>query len=451
MAYKSSDLSSEYVREFVAYLMKWDELPNIRDPRVRSSMRRAVDWIEVKVLGPNGNKVHRIHSSEIQKYLQTTLTGKLLRLMLTETDADDGQPQYSDGKGERGKSCSKPYLIKMEAFICITFWLEVGEYRYPEQENVIAILAERYRKKYPSICDGSENATYRDKTLRMWHELQFVPSVIRDRLFQNSLPHNYDINSALPTMMYQKAMQLGFPQSGPIEAYLDDREPTLRKIMQYGLSKDQAKEMMTAIFNRCVLTTYRERAVAKMLDGTNGANELRKDEKFLALYDDIRAMWKVLYSISTSGLNKKGKWVKLHWKTYFRLEHAVMLRVVEYMKSLGHTRWFLEHDGFRVAYPINEKSLSRYVLKTTGFNLTWKNEPLLNKNAKRKLWSGKTKDSPALQLYEAQVAWYRYLTGMGFDYDIALGKSKEMLLEVRTNLRSRKLIDNQLRRSKCQK
>ena len=221
---------------------------------------------------------------------------------------------------------------------------------------------------------------YEEKTHRLFNPIQNIRSETRTELLANhGLYHQYDIECAAPTLLYQYSFMVPDATGEVLETlehYLDNRSDVRKKIAkETEITVKQAKQIINALFAGAHLTTYHKGALMRLLDNDVAKIKFLQQHPYLtALRLDIKAMWDVIkstapevYFTTTTGKRRKRPFnAKAKWNIYFKLERHIIEQVKTYMKEID-SKFFLEHDGFTSQKQIDEQDLSDWVQANTDF------------------------------------------------------------------------------------
>ena len=210
------------------------------------------------------------------------------------------------------------------------------------------------------------NFEYKEKSNRLWNDIQRIPSEIRKPLFaKHGYEYEYDIQACAPTLIHQYAKKSGLTRpTKTLDLFLADRQYYRQALAErIGCTEKQAKTILNAVFAGAKLGPGN--AVAEILDNDiNKVNLLRDLVWFKELRKDIKKLWDVIkISEGCQRLSSRDKWMK-----YFELEKSVMSVVRKQLIKEGN-RHFLEHDGWRCESYIDPHSLRLSVRKATGYDV----------------------------------------------------------------------------------
>jgi hypothetical protein len=207
---------------------------------------------------------------------------------------------------------------------------------------------------------------YKDKSNRLWNDLQRLPTEIRRPLFAEQGYHwEYDIRACAPTLIYQRARKEGMTRPvKTLDAFLADRQLYRQALAErVGCTEAQAKQIITALFSGAKLGPGN--AIADILNHRKDQLDILKNNVWVKeLRKDIKKCWDAIKSSEKSlRLSSRQKWM-----IYFELERSVM-NVVRTELNKMSVRYFLEHDGWRCDRYVDEYSLRLTVKKRCGYSV----------------------------------------------------------------------------------
>lgn len=207
---------------------------------------------------------------------------------------------------------------------------------------------------------------YREKSNRLWNDLQNIPNETRKPLFANyGYIHEYDIKSSAPTILTQYAKNLGSRKRIPtVEAYLENPNFYRQRIADsLGIELSVAKRIITSRFagarfgnNNAILSELGGRWILH--------NRLKEDTWFQDLSRDIKKIWDTIkIHEGFSRLNSRQK-----WSIYFREEMRVMRGVHRFLEK-NSIQYFHEHDGWRSNQAVDIYQLKNAILRSSGYRI----------------------------------------------------------------------------------
>lgn len=225
---------------------------------------------------------------------------------------------------------------------------------------------------------------YEEKTHRLFNPIQNIRSEVRTELLSShGLYHQYDIECAAPTLLYQYSFMVPDATGEVLETlehYLDNRSEVRKKIAEEAeITVKEAKQIINALFAGAHLTTYEQSALFKVIDCDVAKMKFLQQHPYLtALRLEIKQMWDLIkptspteYFITTTGKRRKRPFnAKAKWNIYFKLERSIIEEVKTYMAEID-SKFFLEHDGFTSEKEIDPQDLSYWVQAGTDFQLTF--------------------------------------------------------------------------------
>lgn len=345
--------------------------PNTRDPRIRKSIKRALDFVRSEM------RPGKPRQLGIKKYIipffgqpQTNISKWLQSILLESWDS-----YYSKDAG-----VAMSFLMRPEG---VSYLMELlGETPMNEEQEVASLLKAAYgshKEQIIELMDDTKEISYAMKSDRKFNSLQNIRSDVRKPLFAAiGFKHNYDIQACAPTLLYQLALKKGAEFLPNIEAYVGDRQALRSQLSKdTGISEETIKKILNAIFAGGKQGRSKWFSTTAMVGGDLGlAKALRDHSLIIGMKEDISAMWKILATefIRRYGINKNGNpfthSIKSgeKWGLYFSLEAMVQNAVSDYYTE-KKIRVFLEHDGWCSKQAIDVVDLQNYIESKTGFKV----------------------------------------------------------------------------------
>ena len=351
--------------------------PNFSDPRVIRRCRKAIGFTKALVSPTKPTAMSSVFIDKHFGSLNHKLSKYLRDLLLVCID-----DSYNMDSGE----CKK-YIYSSDGmnFLVGSLGLKKENHHPPTLLPSLALLKEEalnwanetYEEQLKSL-----DFDYVEKSHRLFNPIQNIRSETRTELLSSyGLEHQYDIECAAPTLLYQYSFMVPDATGEVLETlehYLEHRSA-----VRYGLAKEaditqqQAKQIINALFAGAHLTTYAESALFKLIDHDVAKMKFLQQHPYLtALRMDIKTMWDIIklsypsqYFITTTGKKRKRAFnAKAKWDIYFRLERSIIEEVKSYMREIN-SRYFLEHDGFTSQKCIDPVDLSYWIQAGTDFKL----------------------------------------------------------------------------------
>jgi hypothetical protein len=210
---------------------------------------------------------------------------------------------------------------------------------------------------------------------RLWHPLQNMRKGIKSVFWTSvGLSHNYDIQAAAPTLIYQTATRVGLPQAKTLECFLNEPKEFRQYLAdQAGISPKAAKEVLNALFCGANLGANHKFDLFHVLGRDEEKVELlRANPHLTELRKDIGNCWKAIEAAMPEAFERdttEPRASQLKWRLYFSLERQVLDAIATELErhDLKH---FKEHDGFRTDKEIDMSSIEAHVLSSTGFSVS---------------------------------------------------------------------------------
>lgn len=224
-------------------------------------------------------------------------------------------------------------------------------------EDILLQRVEEYKSKYAEELRTC-NFKYKETNNRYYNGIQNANKEIKAILFADSLPFNYDIRAAGPTITYYCAIlnDASEHQMSNLKNYIDNPNE-LRTYLQELTKLDRKiiKDIINGILYSARLVPNHNIKIFKLLKNHGVADPaamikfLKSDEQFSTLRKELNYAWKhILSRRSCDG--------KARSAFYFEKEKEIVDIAVNILESRG-TRIFREHDGFRTDQEIDLKEL----------------------------------------------------------------------------------------------
>ena len=349
--------------------------PNFNDPRVIDRCKLALGFA-CGVMSET--KSHPWSTRYIDKYFSSykhPLSKYLRKTLLICTDEF-----YCFNQLDAKKNKCKEYILNIEGVRFLREELNLSNIHY------YPIVAEVAQSDHKDELD-SGNFTYNDKSNRLWHPLQRYRKEYRTNILAESgYTHDYDIECAAPTLIYQYAQHLGMDEYlFALRRYLTDRT-SVRNELALGLELDSGviKEIVNALFCGATISTNKEHSdIYDILNGDISRIEYLKQNEFIKqLVSDIKTCWSYITPHMSRRRNtKSNRLIKISckekWNVYFELERVVLNSVRNYL-DINSVRYFLIHDGWTCDKEIDREQLKNYVRNQTGYEIKFEYENLSN-------------------------------------------------------------------------
>lgn len=378
--------------------------PRLTDPRIRRRLEQALAWT-ISVFSPDKPRAYSTRT--IDRYLghQGNALSKWARQrLLIETDGfwnkDTGQCkkyQLNHAGVELitqllcdEKVSLRPDISSADADSCHLDSVNNKHYTtipycYTSQDPAVDIrktynyrlIKNLYQREYGEEL-ASFSFDYQDKSHRLWHPIQNIRSEYRKPFLNDcGLAHEYDLVSAAPTLIYQRAQQLGLQEPcAEIQQLLSDRQTYRQRIADLAeIPMKTAKILTNALFCGARLGHNPDFALSHLLAGDRARIEvLKQDAGIQRLREDIKTCWTAIRQEIPPRFNAQtGRKIAVSstekWSVYFSMERRVLDTVARYLEITDNPA-FLEHDGWTCKHTVDDQELRDYVRLRTGFDIT---------------------------------------------------------------------------------
>jgi hypothetical protein len=229
--------------------------------------------------------------------------------------------------------------------------------------------------------------TYKDKSNRLWHNLQNVRKEFKTEILAEAgLKYQYDISSCAPSLIMQYAQQIAqanghcdMDEWMPcINEYLHNKTEIREQIAQeLDIDIKTAKVIVNALFCGARVGNNPDYEISQLLrNNTQKIRLLQANEFITNLRKEISTCWQVITKTMprryAPDKNNKSRLVAISsrekWSVYFELERSVLNAISDYLDQTDNRR-FLEHDGWTSEFEVNEQELIDFVRERTGYSI----------------------------------------------------------------------------------
>lgn len=323
--------------------------PNIGDKRVNARIKKAYSYA-VQTFSNHETMCSMEALSKRFGQQQTDLAKWLKQKLIICTDH-----HYSETAG-----ISMKYILNQKGADEIATILGI------KKTDIPAIVVAEYKDEFLS---GVFN--YKEQSNRYWHPIQNMRKNLKREVFKrNGYRHEYDIQAAAPTLLYQFALKHDCPPLPNIHEYIVDRESLRNKLSnELKCTPEQAKTIVNALFNKARIgvtdwsSLFIELGRDKIL-----MHRIKNNEYINTLRDEINIMWKHLPVTDL----RKGK---ERYAIYFALEKQVLDEIKKFLKKTRN-KHFTEHDGWVCENEVETYRLHMHIKNKTGFSVNFSHETL---------------------------------------------------------------------------
>lgn len=336
--------------------------PNVNDPRIADRIKKSIIFVERYVSATSKGWLSRDHINNHLGASNRDL-GKFLREKLLICVNE----YYNK---ETGKC--KEYILN-EAGLN-----EIKELLANKQVTIHYSVAEVAEHLQKQLISG--NFEYRDSSDRKFNPIQNIRRAAKKQILSaNGYCYQYDIQCSAPTLLFQRAKQLGLESwSDELHQYLNDRNKLRQHIAdECEIPLALAKKIITALFQGSHISHSHKTSIYKDLNGDHARIDwLKEDQQLSVIREDIKQIWQTLKPLvqKRTITNKNGVIRSLpttgKQKTalYRNLEREV-LNVIEIYLKENTERYFLEHDGWSCDSELDIDQLKRFIKEHTGYQI----------------------------------------------------------------------------------
>lgn len=241
----------------------------------------------------------------------------------------------------------------------------------PEKE-VNKWVANYYKKKYAKELAGEKQFDYKDKSYRLWNELQNLASDDKQEVFGEPLPFDYDVSTSLISHMIgdvQKMDQKFDPKEFHLVIEYRDNKKEIREGVAklLNLSMDSVKELFSYINNNGVISTSPFMSLIKIVGNDKSKVEIIKKNEFFRRYRrQVKMLWSRWIIMNNIRVWFRDDKERIHiqnkkrYTLYFFNERKLLDVIKSYLDSKGLI-YFLEHDGFRSNKEVDLNELHNHI------------------------------------------------------------------------------------------
>lgn len=357
--------------------------PNLSDPRTqaktRAKIKEACGWAfatchehETVISKARIDKKLGRSNDDLGNYLR----GKLLT-------CTDHHIKFGVA-GEKG--CAKKYVLNEKGFADLLQVLDgatplaadfVPSLQHGKTRECVEAFLQRTEKDHATeLVSLTFRMEEKGTCARLFHGLQHLRKEIKTVFWADKLPHNYDIQSCAPTLIYQQARAFGMTgECAAIDALLEDPKAFRTELAaRIGISYKEAKTIINALFCGAVLGRGPRFELFRLIRSFPKMNALRADPWLTALREEIRACWRTMGNagVIPRKRDKRGRLMPLScgdkWWYYFGLERLVLDEILEYLAERD-IKFFSEHDGFRTHTPVDTQAIEAQVSGALDFSI----------------------------------------------------------------------------------
>jgi len=369
--------------------------PNFNDPRIQNRLYNAIGFVSAHL----GDRPRQLHTRLITEELgQRDLGNYLRQLLITTTDIHYSMLNGSckkhtlnyEGVAKATSSLVDSRLLMRSTLPSSTNISNKEHSYYPSavqvKETSIKYGFDWTIAKYKQELDSlrfNYNFNYNDN--RWHHGLQNVKKKTRTRVLASAnLIHDYDIDSALPTMILYHNKELGgelYPTILDLIINKQERREYLARELEIDLRT--AKQLITAVFNGAKnLSPNGHSQIYNMFGGKDNKLEatakldwLKESEWYLNLIQEIKQCWDTILPhyehmrVYKPNGHKQPFVSSQKWHIYSLLEYKAATLIQSYLKS-NNINYFWIHDGWTSDQQINKSDLETYLRKHTDMQLS---------------------------------------------------------------------------------
>ncbi len=391
-------------------ILEQEFTPNIKDKRVISRLDKALKGV-VGLVDKHGICNHSSRTIDNVIGKSSNPLSKWLKDILFVTTRDFYDPDNKICKERKLNGTGYTYIKGLlDGSISLT-WKQYKDHIEHQDQVKNRIKLSKISAKTLNVipledallyCENlygeelrSGKIVYSEKSNRLWHKLQSIPSEIRNKFLAiNGFIHNYDINCCNITLLTQYARRCNdldrmvnkgsgkkIPvfNDGSLLKYMRAKKQIREQIAKdLNVNVDLVKEVITSILNGAMITGLYSKMKVKL--GTDLAYAFDRHPEIKALKKGISSCWQCITSYDDrrkDGFKTiNGKLVDVKNRLtpkqkaayYFELENTVLASVNEFLITTDNTPYLI-HDGWITRKLIDIYELRKFVKNNTGFDV----------------------------------------------------------------------------------
>ena len=200
---------------------------------------------------------------------------------------------------------------------------------------------------------------------RIWHPLQSLNREKKGEFWTaRGLKYNYDIVAALPSILYQSAIQFGAEpkRMTGLKSLIDDPGPFRTRFASVGnVTYGEAKDCINSMFYGATISSSPFSSFGQKIRG-EAIVRLQVDPPVRSLNWAIKYAWRKIEQASSRMSRSERAYY------YFREERRVLEVMRRHLNRSGN-RHFCEHDGLLAEKSLNIGQVQQEILLATGYTL----------------------------------------------------------------------------------
>lgn len=401
--------------------------PNLTDTKYKA---RTIKMLK-KAFGFVMGYTHPTSSRELADDLLKQFLGRsnkpngewLRRTLLCKTDfyfKFDNSEQVEKGKRGYGKAqeytrneAGCDYVRQLLIDNCPEFAAKHANLN-SEESKLVAVKSFVETEYNEELTNGTFKYAEGGNSDRKWHNLQGIKSDIRAAVLHDyGYSYDYDIKSCYTTLIVQYARKQGFIGKTPNLDEYSKNSHSFRIALanECGLLHDEAKMVITALFNGASLQINKDNSVFRQLGGSRKKMQaLQGSLRLKALRSDIKKIWSHLKDEFEVGTTKSGRKERVSAKAkarlYFQLERMVLNALTEELDRMNVLHLDI-HDGSMVNKKLDTAAIQEAIKQKTGYEI----ELVLKNDATKENKNNDTTTAKIIKLATPEGASRKSSTG----------------------------------------
>jgi len=219
---------------------------------------------------------------------------------------------------------------------------------------------------------------YKTLSNRDFNPVQFIPKAKRRSILENhGYRYHYDIQASAPTLLLQRAHQLGSTLSTPaLDEYINNKSIIRQTIAnQCQCGPKDIKLVINAVLQGAVISKYWNNSILKELNNDYDLiTRLQNNQMLKDIRTDIKKCWSVLkedipvrYLIDRNGKQRRRALTGGDKSSYYRFLEESVGKVIRKFLKKERNRHLWIHDGWSCKKIVDDIELIAEVRRQTAF------------------------------------------------------------------------------------
>jgi len=344
--------------------------PLLTDKRVIKRLQPAFGFTVAVARANKPKDIYNINIKQAYGDLGHPLGRWIKSVLLVETDS-----HYNMLTGK-----TKRYLMNVPGVAWIAETLGYPEFVYNPASKIsfdaqIELFYRSYAVDYFQMRYNDQlmsgDFEYNFSSNRYWNGIQGMRRETRSELLKrNGYTHQYDIQTAAPTLLFQHWQNTNhfignLVELRTLEDYILNKSQVRHSLAnETGIEYDKIKMIINALTNGAVLAKTPYKKIYQDLDKQDHLIDNLKGNTWVNEYQrDIGNLWTGIGRGVTPDGNQK-------WQIYYELEFSVMRAIYDYLEDQG-IKYFKLHDCFVADRQVDVDEVLMFVKKRSGFDINF--------------------------------------------------------------------------------